>query len=568
MGRAGETRPTSSRAGCDTTEYVRSVALMTRATASLNRGAHLARILTAGARVLTGGVLLTGPMIAATIGGPVDPAAAAAPWSAPATLGPCPASEAPLVIFPSNSPTHATGPGAIVWDAANECPGGEGTQVAPLVGGDVPGPSTVPRTADGRALRLRGPLAASGGPYGRIVLAGSSAVSPAQPPATSQPAGTAPLQGELVEGSALGPFSAPAAASSESALGPFSVPAGGSRETAPVALTTAYLGDVALASPSYARDGEGVRLRVQRHRAQVFARSIAVSSPDSGRVTALTVALDYRSDALAVWRQGESIYARDLPASGRTRAPIQRLGPAFGPPSRIAALLSDDNRGIVAWSSTQSGAETSVYLDRSAGGVRFGAPQLLERFADPASLAPPDASSQGATSREASSPEASSPEGSSPRLVRLSSESVMLAWTGSNGSNWLVRTAAIDLNGLGAVTTISPAGHDSLLAALAPGPDGEALALWTEPQRELDGALNAAPSTDARPEADRQAIFAARGIDAYPARTIFGEPEEVAAPGTNSGATVAFDPDGGRAVAAWRGEGGEIDYSIRTPSSP
>jgi hypothetical protein len=340
---------------------------------------------------------------------------------------------------------------------------------------------------------------------------------------------------------------APAAASSESALGPFSVPAAGSSEPAPVALTTAYLGDVALASPSYARDGEGVQLRVQRHRAQFFARSIAVGSPASGRVTALAVALDYRSDALAVWRQGESIYARDLPASGRTRAPIQRLSPALGPPSRIAALLSDDNRGIVAWS-TQSGAETSVYLDRSAGGVRFGAPQLLERFADPAGLAPP--------------------EGSSPRLVRLSSESVMLAWTGSNGSNWLVRTAAIDLNGLGAVTTISPAGHDSLLAALAPGPDGEALALWTEPQRAVDDAPNAAPSADARPEPDRQAIFAARGIDAYPARTIFGEPEEVAAPGTNSGATVALDPDGGRAVAAWRGEGGEIDYSIRTPPTP
>jgi hypothetical protein len=517
---------------------------MTRATTSLNLGARLARALAAGARVLTGGVLLTGLMIAATVGDPIDPAAAAALWSAPVTLGPCPASEAPLVVFPSDSPTHATGLGAIVWDTASGCPGGEGAaQVAPLGGGDVPRPSAVPHAADGRALSLVGPLAASGGPYGHIVLAGSATVSPAQPPETSQSAGTAPSLGELAEGSALGPFLAPAATSSESALGPFSVPAAGSRESAPVALTTAYLGDVALASPSYARNREGVQLRVQRHRAPVFARSIAVSSPASGRVTALTVALDYRSDALAVWRQGESIYARDLPASGRTRAPIQRLSPAVGPPSRIAALLSDDNRGIVAWS-TQSGAETSVYLDRSAGGVRFGAPQLLERFADPAGLAPP--------------------EGSSPRLVRLSSESVMLAWTGSNGSNWLVRTAAIDLNGLGAVTTISPAGHDSLLAALAPGPDGEALALWTEPQRDADGA----PSADARPEPDRQAIFAARGIDVYPARTIFGEPEEVAATGTNSGATVALDPDGGRAIAAWRGEGGEIDYSIRTPPTP
>jgi hypothetical protein len=481
---------------------------MARATIFLNLGSRYARSLIAVCALLVG--------LAATDGVPVEPAAAATLWSAPIALSACPASEAPLVVFPSDSPTHATGPGAIVWDAASGCSGDEDARVTTLGSGDLPDLPALPRTADSLTPRLRGPLMAGGGPYGRIVLAGSSA----------------PSQGELTEGSALGPFSAPTPTSG--------LPA-------PVALATAYLGDVALASPSRARDGEGVRLRVQRHRAQVFARSIAVSSPAGGRVTALTVALDYRSDALAVWRQGESIYARDLPASGRTRAPIQRLSPAVGPPSRIAALLSDDNRGIVAWSA-QSGAETSVYLDRSAGGVLFGAPRLLERFADPAGLAPPD--------------------GFSPRLVRLSSESVMLAWTGSNGSNWLVRTAAIDLNGLGAVTTISPAGHDSLLAALAPGPDGEALALWTEPQRDADGAPSPAPNADARPEPSRQAIFAARGIDAYPARTIFGEPEEVAAPGTNSGATVALDPDGGRAVAAWRGEGGEIDYSIRTPSSP
>jgi hypothetical protein len=437
-------------------------------------------------------------------GGPVEPAAAAAAalWSAPAALGTCPASEAPLVVFPSDSPTHATGPGAIVWDAGNGCPGEAGARVAALGIGDAPGASVVPRAADSRALHLHGPLAASGGPDGRIVIAGSSALS----------------QGELTEGSALGPFSAP-----DTTSGP----------PAPAALTTAYLGDFALASPAYARIGEGLRLRVQRHHAQALARSIAVSTNTaSGRVTELAVALDYRSDALAVWRADDAIYARDLPASGRARAAVQRLGPAGGSPSKITCLLSDDNRGIVAWS-VQSGDETSVYIDLSAGGVRFGAPRLLER----AGIALPEGA---------------------PRLVRLSSESVMLAWTGSDGGNWVVRTAAIDLNGLGPVNTISPAGRDAVLAGLAPGPDGEAFALWTEPQRDASD----------RPEPDRQAIFAARGIDAYPARTIFGEPEEVAVPGPNSGVAAAADPDSARAVAAWRGEGDGIDYSIRTPSSP
>jgi hypothetical protein len=481
------------------------------------------------ARVLAVSVLLAALTTTVTVSRPVEPAAAAALWSAPAILSTCAASEAPLVVFPSDSPTHATGPGAIVWDGAGGCPEGEGARVAALGGGDVPGPSGPPHVADGRALRLRGPLVASGGPYGRIVLAGSPA----------------PARDELTEGSALGPFLAPTAGSGESALGPFSVPAAGSGESAPIALATAYLGDVALVSPSYARDGEGVQLRVQRHRAGTFARSIvAVSASTHGRVATLAVALDYRSDALVAWRQGESTYARDLPASDRTRAPIQRLGPAAGPTSHIAVLLSDDNRGIVAWS-VQSGEETSVYLDLSATGVRFGAPpRLLERFDDPAPLTPP--------------------EGVSPRLVRLSSESVMLAWTGFDGNDFSVRTAAIDLNGLGPVSTISPPGRDAVLAALAPGPDGEALALWTEPQRNSGGS----PDVGGGEEPARQAIFAARGIDAFPARTIFGEPEELAPPGPNSGATVALDPDGGRAVAAWRGEGGEIDYSIRTPTSP
>jgi hypothetical protein len=178
-----------------------------------------------------------------------------------------------------------------------------------------------------------------------------------------------------------------------------------------------------------------------------------------------------------------------------------------------------------------------VYVDLSATGVHFGAPRLLERYTAPDDLF--------------------APEGS-PRLVRLSSESVMLAWTGADESHWVVRTAAIDLDGIGPASTISAAGSDALLADLAPGPDGDALALWTEPQRGPGG----------RPDLNRQAIFAARGIDAYPAQTIFGEPEEVAAPGPNRDATDAFDPNSDRALAAWQGEGGAIHYAIRTPPMP
>jgi hypothetical protein len=459
------------------------------------------------ARTLATGVLLTGlgASAAATPSGGATPAT----WSAPAVLSACPANGAPVVVFPSDSPTHATGPGAIAWGAARGCPGEEGVLVAALGDGDMPDLPARPRTAAGRALRLRGPLAASGGPYGGIALAGSS------PPAHV----------ELAEGAALGPLSP--------AVGTAGPPA-------PVALATAYLGDVALASTTYAHDGEGLQLRVQRHHARAFAPPITVShAAGRGRVEGLGLALDYRSDALVVWRQHGSIYARDMPASGRRRASVQRLASIAGTTAAgsAAALLSDDDRGIVAWSE-QSGGETSVYVDRSAAGVSFGAAQLLERFADPGGLSPP--------------------EDSSPRLVRLSSESVMMAWTGADEGHWVVRTAAIDLNGVGPVDTVSSADDDALLAGLAPGPDSDVLALWTEPQLDPQGD----------PDFGRQAIFAARGIDARPALTIFGEPEEVAAPGPNSDPAVAFDPNSDRAVAAWRGEGGGIDYAIRTPPAP
>ena len=135
---------------------------------------------------------------------------------------------------------------------------------------------------------------------------------------------------------------------------------------------------------------------------------------------------------------------------------------------------------------------TRVFAELSAPGVSFGTPRLLERYADPGGLTPPP-----------------------PRLVRLISESVMLAWTGVESGHWVVRTAAIDLNGVRAIDTISSSGRNALLTDLIPGPAGEAYALWSEPQSTSSGGL----------DLHDRALYAARGIDAYPGRTIFGAPE-------------------------------------------
>ncbi len=427
-------------------------------------------------------------------------AAGAAPWSpAAAPLEACPSSGPPRIVFPSNTPRHATGPGAIVWDASPSCPGGEGARVAAIGARDAPGPPAIPRTSAGQPIAPRGALAASAAPHGQIAIAGASPVGRGQ--------------GLLIQGRADGPFSP-----LWSIEGP----------SAPLSLTTAYLGDVGLAFTPTANGGPGVR--VERYYSNVLSPRLSGGAGAAHATSRLALALDYRTDAMAVWTQAGTLYAHDLPASGASR-PTQRLA-RVGAHVRISALLSDDNRGTVAWAEDNSG-QTSVYLDRSAAGVRFGAPRLLERFRDPDGL--------------------SSPPGS-PSLVRLSTEGVMLAWAGAANGRWVVRAAALDATGVGNASIIATPGADALLAAFAPGPDGEALALWTEP-RQAGG--------DGAPDMSRQAIFSARGLDVSAGHTRFGAPEQVAPPGPTSDATVALDPSNDGAVAAWRGERGRVRYAVR-----
>ncbi len=278
-----------------------------------------------------------------------------------------------------------------------------------------------------------------------------------------------------------------------------------------------------------------MRVDVERYFAHALSPPRIVPS-GAGAPQAPTVSLDYRTDAIVVWRQAGALLARELPGRGGAR-PTQRLG-TVGANAHVAALISDDDRAIVVWADERAGT-TSVYLDASGANVSFGAPRLLERFANPGGVPYPEGS---------------------PRLVRLSSESVMLAWSGAQEGHWVVRAAAIDLNGIGRAATISAPGGEALLSDLAPGPDGEAIALWSEPQPS--GGAGGGVALDL----GDQAIVAARGIDAYPDMTIFAPPVQLAPPGPNGAATLAFDPASDGALALWPGAGGAIEYAVRAGS--
>jgi hypothetical protein len=430
--------------------------------------------------------LLSAASLSAALSGAGVSAADAGVWSPPATLSSCPALEAPQVLFPDDSPSHATGPGAILWRASAACAGGEGARLARLGTGDVPGGESIPRTVAGKPIALTGPLVASAAPHGQLLLASTH--------------GARAGAGQLAQGLAGGPFSPLASLS------------------APFALARGYLGDVAVASTAA---GGVVGLRVERYFAHSLAsRAVVGDPPEIGAPQSLSLALDYRTDALEAWLQGGALLARWLPASGGVR-PLQRLASVSGR-VHLTTLLSDNNRAIIAWAEDRHGS-TRVYLDRSGPGVRFGAPKLLEQFHDPTGSPSPSAS---------------------PQLVRLSSESVMLAWAAVSQGHLVIRTAAIDLLGIGAPTTIAAPSGDALLQALAPGPKGDALLLWSEPQ-------------------SGQALYAARGFDTFPDKTVFAVPEQVAPPGSNSQGAVALDPASDRAVAVWRGPGGVLQYALR-----
>ncbi len=452
-------------------------------------------------------VKLAAPLAAALASGLATIAAGAArvegtsAWSWPVALSRCGSGAAPHVVFPSDRPDHSTGAGAIVWAQRGDCAGGEGLYIAPIGALDQPQAARRARSASRSAVELDEPLLASGGPHGQIVIGG----------------GTRPGDGAgaaLVQGPAAGPFAAAG-----------TVPAAARAS----ALTSAYLGDVALAaSPARSDAHASLRLLVERYFAHAFGLRGVVSPPLPGSVRELTPALDYRTDALLAWWQSGALYGAELPQTGPPQSP-QRLASAPAVPS-IAALMSDDTRGIVAWSEYDR-ATTSVYVDISAPGARFGPPTLLERFSDARGGAAPPAV----------------------RLVRLSSESVMMAWTGAAAGRWVVRVAAVDLDGVHAISTISGPGSDALLADLVPGPDDEAVALWSEPRRSPVGEL----------ELSEQAIYAARGINLYRGRTSFGQPELIAPQGPNDQPTLAIDPNSDRAIAAWRGAGDAIEYAIR-----
>jgi hypothetical protein len=305
------------------------------------------------------------------------------------------------------------------------------------------------------------------------------------------------------------------------------------RAASAVALATAYRGQAAAlyALPT----GRGSALLLRRSPSQAGAAKTTRVAITAAPIGALAVALDYRTEGLGVWQQGANVYARWLPRSStEPRARVQRLGSAGTWPA-LTALISDDGRAIVAWLARER-KYTRVYAAVSAPGVRFVAPHLLESYPNPHGSPPPDGSL---------------------RVIRLSSERVLLAWPGVEQGRYVVRVAHVALSGVQRPLTISaPRGAEALPTDLAPGNRQDALLAWTQ-----------APAARATRAPAGQELFAAYGSLSAAGRPRFGAPEAVAASVAAGEARVAFDPDSDRAIAIWRAADGSLARAVREPGA-
>ncbi len=434
---------------------------------------------------------------------------AQAGWSAARTLTGCAPATPPQIAFPSASPTIPTGPGAIVWlDRPAACQGRPDREADAPLSLSVAwlGPGDLASTTDSLVLGTASTptVLAAGASLGRVAVA--AAVGEHR---------TAVLQGR-----AAGQLTAAATLSTRQDR---------------LAVAHAYLGDVAVAS---VQAGPSIAVDVERYYSPSFERPLRIPIA-AGPVTALTVTMDYRSDVLVAWQQDGSIYAHMLRARGRAE-PTQRVGPS-GPDPQLQALVSDDNRGMVAWSSTHvrtgSSARTVVYLALSATGVRFHGRRLIASFADP--------SGAGL-------------ESGSLALVRLASEGVMLAWTAVEHGHYMVLAAPAVFAAVRPATRLTPLAGQAVLAGMAPGGADEAVALW---RRAASGGSARGGS--------RAQLWAARAFIDRHGRVDFTPPEMVGPAASVVDPAIAVDPADDRAVAAWLQPGahGGIDYAVG-PVSP
>jgi hypothetical protein len=137
------------------------------------------------------------------------------------------------------------------------------------------------------------------------------------------------------------------------------------------------------------------------------------------------------------------------------------------------------------------------------------------------------------------------------RLIPDANGRTLLAWTGFDGSHFVVRATEVVGGHLGTPQTLSPAGEDAVLGDAATGANGAAIIAWRS------GVQGADPVPGAT-----ETVFASHR-DA--GTTAFGAPEQISAAGENVATApfAALDPVSGRSFVVYAPLSGGVKASAR-----
>jgi hypothetical protein len=295
---------------------------------------------------------------------------------------------------------------------------------------------------------------------------------------------------------------------------------GGSRSSLLLDLAVNQVGH-AVAVVQQCQDRRCTRQTLELFRWRAGARLSRPLRIARGRYVGAGVAINARGDVVILWdrfrRRGRrDVFGQILTASGKLRA-RQRVGVApAGPHYRIA--LTNDRRVVAAWVAQEVNEcyahAGEIAVAQAGKGGRFGRARRLTTL------------TITGCGRYASGPAV--------QFARAPDGRVLIAWTGNEGTRWVVRAGELGATGVQRVAVVSDRASDTILADLAVGPRGEAIILLA------DGVGGADPTGPNR------LLAVTRG--ATPES--FTAPELIADK-AGLGSSVAFDPTTAHATVAY-----------------
>jgi hypothetical protein len=419
-------------------------------------------------------------LAAAALAAPAT-ALAAPPWSAPATIPNALGSSTPIVVTPAGTAVLL----ASISRTAAGSSGGPPSELVPLGADGHPGMAQPVAIAAGLLTTYA---------KNRVAIAGSTLVDGT---ITDRSHSTVALGSA---GSALGGAHGLIGSTGQHVMGL----AGNAR------------GDLAVVTG----DASHVRT-VYVRRAGTTSFRVALRIGVGSRARGATIAVGPKGDVLVVWEDNHEIFARHLGTTGHAGA-VHRLGD--GVQSQLQAAIDDSGRLEVAWktqrvSEGESNTPAIVRFATAAPGHGFGPQRTVETVG------------ASGTGRYVAAPGV--------RLIAEDNGSTLLAWTGFDGSHFVVRATDLVGGHRGTPQTLSPAGEDAVLGDAATGADGTAIVAWRA------GVQGADPVPGAT-----QTVFASLRD---PGSTAFGAPEQVSDAGENvpTAPFAARDPVSGRSFVTY-----------------